>query len=81
MNEPDCPGTEPIACVLIEGKRYFWCTCGRSANQPYCDGSHKDTGFQPLAFTADRNGTAFLCACKRTGDRPYCDGSHARLSK
>lgn len=77
---------DPIAAQLgpyqIEveaGKRYFWCRCGRSQKQPLCDGSHKDTGIEPLAFVAERTETVFLCGCKDTGDEPFCDGSHNLL--
>ena len=64
---------------VVAGKRYFWCACGRSKNQPLCDGSHKDTGIEPLAFTAERTETVYLCGCKDTGDQPFCDGSHNLL--
>ena len=57
----------------------MWCACGRSKNQPFCDGSHVGTGITPKPFTADTDGEAFLCACKRTGTPPYCDGSHAQF--
>ena len=61
------------------GRRYLWCSCGRSAKQPFCDGSHQGTGIEPLAFTAERSETANLCGCKDSGDAPYCDGSHMLL--
>jgi CDGSH-type Zn-finger protein len=69
-------GDAPIACELEEGKKYAWCSCGQSCNQPYCDGSHKGSGFVPLMFTAEKTGTKYLCACKATGNGPFCDGSH-----
>ncbi len=79
MTEPVIAQKEPIAVDLEAGKTYYWCACGRSATQPFCDGSHKDTGIEPLAFTADEAKTAYLCACKKTAGKPYCDGAHKEL--
>ena len=70
---------QPFAVDVESGKTYYWCRCGRSKNQPYCDGSHQGTGFEPVAFTAEKTGTVYLCGCKQTGDQPFCDGSHQRL--
>ncbi len=69
----------PFKVELKAGEKQFWCSCGRSARQPFCDGSHKGTGFMPVIFTPDKAGAAWLCACKRTGNRPYCDGTHSSL--
>ncbi len=69
----------PFAVDVEAGKAYFWCACGRSANQPFCDSSHKGTGFMPVRFVADESATVYLCGCKRTGNRPRCDGTHSRL--
>ncbi len=69
----------PFAVNVEAGKAYFWCACGRSANQPFCDSSHKGTGFMPVRFVADESATVYLCGCKRTGKRPRCDGTHSRL--
>lgn len=66
----------PYQVELVEGKTYFYCRCGRSRRQPFCDGGHKDTGIEPLAFNAPSTGTFNLCGCKSTDDEPYCDGSH-----
>ena len=74
--QPEIGGDAPIAVDLEEGKTIWWCACGRSRNQPFCDGSHAGTGFEPLAYTPKRSKTAFLCTCKRTQRQPLCDGSH-----
>lgn len=69
----------PYPVEVEAGKTYFWCACGRSANQPFCDGSHKDTGLSPLKHIAEKNGKAFFCGCKATRTSPLCDGSHKAL--
>lgn len=69
----------PYEVQVEAGQSYLWCACGRSANQPFCDGSHKGTGHTPVRFEAASTCTVFLCGCKQTGDRPYCDGTHAGL--
>jgi CDGSH-type Zn-finger protein len=69
----------PYPVQLEAGKTYAWCACGRSANQPFCDGSHSGTGLAPKVFKAEESRTAALCGCKQTGDEPFCDGSHAKL--
>lgn len=70
----------PFAVEVTAGTKYFWCACGRSKNQPFCDGSHKQVaGFAPVAFTAEETGTVYLCGCKQTGNRPFCDGTHKTL--
>ena len=79
MADPEIGGTEPIAVEVEEGKMYWWCTCGRSSKQPFCDGSHKDTGFIPRGWEAPKTGKVFFCACKRSGKAPLCDGAHNNL--
>jgi len=69
----------PIPVEVEAGKTYFWCSCGQSSKQPFCDGSHKDTSFTPQKFTAEESKKLFFCACKQTGKMPLCDGSHAKL--
>lgn len=78
-DEPKIAGRQPAAVELEAGKKYAFCACGESANQPFCDGSHKQTSFTPHIFTAEKSGEAYLCMCKRTGNAPYCDGSHQKL--
>lgn len=79
MSQPECPQKEPIKQDVVAGKTYFWCSCGRSTRQPFCDGSHKDTDFEPLKYTAEKDGAVFFCGCKATGRAPLCDGSHNKL--
>lgn len=69
----------PYAVEVKAGETYYWCACGRSAKQPFCDGSHATTAIVPMAFTADKTGTVYLCGCKHTKNPPYCDGTHASL--
>ncbi len=66
----------PYPVDLEEGRTYAWCRCGRSGKQPFCDGSHKETGIEPLVFKAEKTETVMLCGCKGTDDEPFCDGSH-----
>lgn len=80
MSQPRIAGRAPIGVDVQEGRTYVWCACGRSANQPFCDGSHAGTGLTPVPFTADKTGRLFFCACKRTAGRPLCDGSHNKLN-
>jgi len=79
MEEPVIAQKSPIAVDIKKGQTYYWCSCGRSAKQPFCDGSHKGTTFTPLAFTAEKDETAYLCACKHTKNPPFCDGTHNGL--
>jgi CDGSH-type Zn-finger protein len=76
---PDIGGTKPIRVAVEAGQSYWWCACGKSQNQPFCDGSHKGSEFSPLEFKAETSEVMVLCTCKRTGTRPACDGSHKRL--
>jgi CDGSH-type Zn-finger protein len=69
----------PYPVEVEAGETYYWCACGHSKNQPFCDGSHQGTGFEPVAFTAEKSETAYLCGCKRTANKPFCDGSHTSL--
>ena len=79
MSEPTIAARQPIGVELEAGKTYYFCSCGESARQPFCDGSHSGTDFSPQAFTTEKDGKAFLCQCKRTADSPFCDGAHAKL--
>jgi CDGSH-type Zn-finger protein/mannose-6-phosphate isomerase-like protein (cupin superfamily) len=78
--QPVTAGTMPSYQELVAGRRYMWCRCGRSKTQPFCDGSHAGTGFQPVAYVAKSDKEeALFCMCKRTGTPPFCDGTHANL--
>lgn len=79
MREARVAAREPMGVELEAGKAYFWCACGRSAKQPFCDGSHKGTGFTPLKLEPESVRKVFLCCCKQTGNPPFCDGSHKAL--
>jgi glutamate synthase domain-containing protein 2/CDGSH-type Zn-finger protein len=80
MKKPTVADIKPTAVNLTKGEKYFFCTCGKSANQPFCDGKHKGSGFAPQAFTAEENGDAYLCQCKQSGSQPFCDGKHKKLT-
>lgn len=69
----------PYAVEVKAGKTYFWCACGRSQRQPFCDGSHKGTAFEPVKHTAAADAKVWFCGCKRTGGRPFCDGTHETI--
>lgn len=71
--------TSPIPVEVEAGKNYFWCSCGQSANQPFCDGSHKGSEFSPIKWTAEEDGKKFFCGCKQTDGQPFCDGSHKAI--
>jgi CDGSH-type Zn-finger protein len=69
----------PFVAQVEEGKTYYWCACGKSASQPFCDGSHQGSAFSPKAYTANKSGAVYFCGCKQTNSAPLCDGSHAKI--
>jgi CDGSH-type Zn-finger protein len=79
MDAPIPAQKSPYGVTVEAGKRYFWCACGRSQGQPYCDGSHKGTGLNPLMYTAEKSGQVWFCGCKATAKQPFCDGTHNKL--
>ena len=79
MSKPHVADNKPVAISLQSGEEHYWCACGRSQNQPFCDGSHRGTEFSPMGFKAEEDGEAWLCMCKHTSNPPYCDGTHAKL--
>tara|TARA_R110001599_G_scaffold311176_1_gene518462 strand:- start:859 stop:2367 length:1509 start_codon:yes stop_codon:yes gene_type:complete len=79
MSNPKIADKKPIKVELTKGEEQYWCACGLSNNQPYCDGSHRTTDITPLKFEATDSGEAYLCMCKHSKNAPYCDGTHAKL--
>ena len=79
MSEARIAQKGPYAVEVEAGRKYFWCACGRSGNQPFCDGSHEGTGLTPLSYRAEQNRTLYFCGCKQTGSAPLCDGTHNGL--
>ena len=79
MSEAKIAQKSPIPVDVEAGKSYFWCSCGHSAGQPFCDGSHKGTGFTPVKYEAAETKTVYFCACKHSANPVTCDGSHAKL--
>ena len=79
MSEPIVAQKSPYEVAVKAGRSYFWCACGKSARQPFCDGSHKGSEFAPLAYKATADETLWFCGCKRTAGKPLCDGTHNGL--
>ena len=79
MSEPIISTRAPIGVDVEAGKTYWWCACGQSKKQPFCDGSHKGSEFKPVQFEATESKKAWFCACKHTAHQPLCDGTHKRL--
>jgi len=79
MAEPVVAQKAPYPVEVEAGKAYFWCACGQSKNQPFCDGSHEGSGLSPMPFRAKASGTLYFCGCKKTGKSPLCDGTHNQL--
>jgi len=79
MDKPVIADNKPIKVNLDATETYYWCSCGKSKQQPFCDGSHAGTDFKPVAFSPDKTGEAWLCQCKHSKKPPYCDGSHNDL--
>ncbi len=80
MSNPIVAANSPIPVDLKAGETYYFCACGKSANQPFCDGSHKGSEFVPKPFTTEEDGQKYLCRCKQTGNTPFCDGAHKTVS-
>lgn len=76
MTTPVRASDTPYPVNVEAGKDYYWCACGQSKNQPFCDGSHKGTEFTPMKFSATESKTVYFCGCKASGNKPLCDGSH-----
>jgi CDGSH-type Zn-finger protein len=79
MADPVIAARAPLAVDVEAGRTYYWCACGKSASQPFCDGSHKGGEFSPLAWTAPATAKVWFCACKHSANPPLCDGTHKTL--
>ena len=80
MADPIVAQKAPYGVDVEAGKQYYWCACGRSAKQPFCDGSHKAVGMAPMAWTAPDTKKAFFCGCKASKNKPLCDGTHKTMA-
>jgi len=78
MTTPVRSSDIPFAVDVEQGETYYWCACGKSKSQPFCDGSHKDTEFTPVKYVAEESSTVYFCGCKSTQNQPLCDGSHKK---
>ncbi|HEY9809634.1 MAG TPA: CDGSH iron-sulfur domain-containing protein [Halomicronema sp.] len=78
MSQPVIADTKP-AVLELESGTYYWCSCGQSKNQPFCDGGHKGTGFTPVQLKLETKQKVALCNCKHSGNSAFCDGSHTKL--
>ncbi|MDH3354426.1 MAG: CDGSH iron-sulfur domain-containing protein [Chromatiales bacterium] len=76
MSDPVIVTDTPFAVTVEEGKTYYWCSCGKSQSQPFCDGSHAGSDFTPIEYTATESKELYFCGCKATKAAPFCDGSH-----
>ncbi|MEN8132661.1 MAG: CDGSH iron-sulfur domain-containing protein [Pseudomonadota bacterium] len=81
MDKPKIAAARPAPVELKAGQEIYWCACGRSQNQPYCDGSHQGTEFSPTRFVAEKDDKYFFCQCKRSTRPPFCDGSHKAITQ
>jgi len=79
MSEPVIAQKSPIPVNVEAGKTYYWCSCGKSAAQPLCDGAHKGSEFRPIPYTAEKDGAVYFCGCKHGQNGVLCDGSHKGL--
>jgi CDGSH-type Zn-finger protein len=79
MADPIIAQRTPYGVDVEAGKDYWWCACGGSKNQPFCDGSHRGTGFTPMQYKAAASQKVWFCGCKHTGNKPTCDGTHKRV--
>ncbi len=79
MTDPHTNATSPFEVELEEGQKYFFCTCGLSQKQPFCDGAHKGSGPKSLCFTTEATRKVWLCGCKKSKTLPYCDASHMEI--
>lgn len=79
MSKPEIAAISPFVIDVEKGKEYYWCSCGMSKSQPFCDGSHKGSEFTPVKYTAEESKAVYFCGCKHSGNGALCDGSHESL--
>ena len=79
MSDPIIAQKSPCPVNVEAGKTYYWCSCGASKSQPFCDGSHKGTGFSPVPYQAEKDGVVYFCGCKNSSKGALCDGTHSKL--
>jgi CDGSH-type Zn-finger protein len=79
MSEPIIAQKSPYVLKMKPGS-FYWCTCGKSKGQPFCDGSHKGTGFTPTKVDITEEKTVAWCGCKHSKNGAFCDGSHTKLA-
>jgi CDGSH-type Zn-finger protein len=79
MSTPRIAQKAPYAIDVETGKSYWWCSCGKSSKQPFCDGSHKGSEFAPVEYKATEDKTVYFCGCKQSGNGVFCDGAHSKL--
>ena len=79
MTEPLSPQNKPYASEIETGKTYYWCACGLSKSQPFCDGSHQGTTFEPVKFVAEDKVMVAFCGCKQSQCKPFCDDTHIAI--
>ena len=77
---PEIAGRKSIKVMVEAGKTYWWCSCGRSKTQPFCDESHQRTSYSPVEYKAEKSEDVWFCSCKRTNKKPICDGSHKKYA-
>ena len=75
----EIPQKSPYAVEVESAKTYYWCACGKSKTQPFCDGSHQGSAFMPVEYKAAESKTVYFCGCKQTANQPLCDGAHSKL--
>ena len=79
MTLPHVAQKAPYPVAVEAGKDYWWCQCGQSRNQPFCDGSHKGGPFTPVKYSATASKTVYFCGCKQSSGKPLCDGTHKAI--
>ena len=80
MNNPIIADNKPVKVNFSKDQEYYFCTCGKSSKQPFCDGSHIGTSFSPKAVSSSKDEEVYLCACKHTNNAPFCDGTHKKFT-